>query len=127
MTKRRAIPAHAVEIRPDEPYTPEEWDFLCAAAERTMADPAAPPGRGVACAGGSVCVWTDSPDPLACAQVVATLNRLFLKRHVSGRDRGYALHRHHATLPVPAAGGGPAASTSPVTGEGAHLGRERTW
>ena len=90
---RPSVPAHAVEIRPDEPYTPEEWDYLCAVVASAMADPVRPSSHGVRCAGGSVFVWTDSPDSLPLADAMGMLLHLVLRRCISGREVRYTLHR----------------------------------
>ena len=108
MTEGTSIPVHAVEIRPDEPYTPEEWDALRAAA--TMARwGRLPAARGCAIRGRAI-VRTVEPIPTETRSLrvagarrevrVPIGNRLYGATSNPGRRPGWVLVDIHRLVVV---------------------------
>ena len=99
------IPEHAIEVRPDQPYTAEEWAYLRELAERCMGRAARKGWRhGMQCARGSVFVWCSEPSragySVRFAHALALVNQ-WVVNGISGRELGYTLHRDGARLNIP--------------------------
>ena len=80
------VPAHAVEIRPREPFTADEWAYLVERGD-LLRD-----GRGLVFRGGSAFTWTDSGHDLGLADCLAAAIALGLGQFGRPLPFEYTLH-----------------------------------
>ena len=97
---RRGIPAHAVEIRPAQPFTAPVWAELQGWADRAMREwTPAQLGYGIASRAGSVFVWVPGDGAFHFADAIV-IGVAWIVHEFSGRwPFDYTLHGAGRSIP----------------------------